>query len=709
MTRARELGKLANKNSLTADNTNNFVGIGSTQPDARLDVDGTVLVGTAITLGGASGIVSATSFYGDGSNLEGVASAGLGTALAETQPGNVIYYTDNILGIGSTMVVTVPAGSDVAYTQYAEVSLNENVDLIVTEGDDFVTDILGLSTSGISTQTGIGGRIRAGTFTNKAGTGAPQLTFGAEIPVGYGLTGAGGINVSGAATIGGNLNVGGTLTYEDVTNIDSVGIITARSDVSIADKIIHTGDTNTAIRFPAADTFTVETAGSERLRVNSSGNIGINSTIPRSKLHVANGNSNYNPGNPTGLGAGAVASLESSGDVALQFLSSTTTDNFIYFGDTDSATTGSIQYDHNVNALSFNVSGGTERLRIDSAGRTLINTSSSIATEPDAQGYTPALQVVHAPSSAGTNGVSINRFQAGNAFAPPLIFQKSKNDTIGSHTIVANNDELGDISFAGSDGAAFRTAARINVDVDGTPGTSDMPGRIQFSTTADGAATPTERLRIDSSGRMLIGATAAVAGADANGLLQVSQDVGSNTCIIVAENTASSGNLSCFRARLRNSAPNGIFSAFLQCDDSGASKAVIRSNGGLANFSANNVNLSDRNAKKDITTAVGTWNSIKNWEIVNFRYKEQPDDANLNLGVIAQQIEEISPEMVTIFQQAKEATETEPALEQRLGVKEQQMQWAVIKALQEAMARIETLETQNASLEARLTALETQS
>ena len=83
MTRARELGKLANKNTLTADNTNNFVGIGSTQPDARLDVDGTVLVGTAITLGGASGIVSATSFYGDGSNLDGVASAGLGTALAE--------------------------------------------------------------------------------------------------------------------------------------------------------------------------------------------------------------------------------------------------------------------------------------------------------------------------------------------------------------------------------------------------------------------------------------------------------------------------------------------------------------------------------------------------------------------------------------------------------------------------------------------------
>jgi hypothetical protein len=231
MTRARELGKLANRNSLTADNTNNFVGIGSTQPDARLDVDGTVLVGTAITLGGASGIVSATSFYGDGSNLDGVASAGLGTALADEGLGSVIYYTENTLGIGSTFVVTVPTGSDVAYTQYAEISLDENVDLIVTEGDDFVPDILGLSTTGITTSTGIGGRIRAGTFTNKAGTGAPQLTFGAEVPVGYGITGAGFVNVSGASTFSGNVTIGGTLTYDDVTNVDSIGIITARRGI----------------------------------------------------------------------------------------------------------------------------------------------------------------------------------------------------------------------------------------------------------------------------------------------------------------------------------------------------------------------------------------------------------------------------------------------------------------------------------------------
>ena len=206
MTRARELGKLANRNTLTADNTNNFVGIGSTQPDSRLDVLGgaqisgvttfssRVDVGTAVTIGAASGIVSATAFYGDGSNLDGVASAGLGTALAETQPGDVIYYTDSTLGIGSTVVVDPPSSTRVAYTQYTEISVDENVDFIVAEGDDFLPDVLGISTAGITTSTGVGGRIRAGTFTNKAGTGAPQLTFGAEIPVGYGLTGAGGIN-----------------------------------------------------------------------------------------------------------------------------------------------------------------------------------------------------------------------------------------------------------------------------------------------------------------------------------------------------------------------------------------------------------------------------------------------------------------------------------------------------------------------------------
>jgi hypothetical protein len=119
-------------------------------------------------------------------------------------------------------------------------------------------------------------RVRANKLVNRAGTGAPQLTYGAEIPVGYGLTGAGNINIAGIATavsfsgnlvgnvtgnvtgiattaygltgspnitvgsitassasISGNVSIAGTLTYEDVTNIDSIGLVTARTGINV--------------------------------------------------------------------------------------------------------------------------------------------------------------------------------------------------------------------------------------------------------------------------------------------------------------------------------------------------------------------------------------------------------------------------------------------------------------------------------------------
>ena len=83
----------------------------------------------------------------------------------------------------------------------------------------------------------------------------------------------------------GEVSIGGTLTYQDVTNVDALGIGTFRAgidvtggDLIIPDKIIHSGDTNTTIRFPAADTITAETAGSERLRIDSSGRVMMGTT-----------------------------------------------------------------------------------------------------------------------------------------------------------------------------------------------------------------------------------------------------------------------------------------------------------------------------------------------------------------------------------------------------------------------------------------------
>ena len=96
------------------------------------------------------------------------------------------------------------------------------------------------------------------------------------------------IKTVGIGTFDNAVSIGGTLTYEDVTNVDAIGIITARSDLSIADKIIHTGDTNTAIRFPAADTFTVETNNTERFRIGSNGYIGVGNFSSKSRTDPLN-------------------------------------------------------------------------------------------------------------------------------------------------------------------------------------------------------------------------------------------------------------------------------------------------------------------------------------------------------------------------------------------------------------------------------------
>ena len=111
-------------------------------------------IGTGSTIyddGGArfSGIVSATKFVGDISEATG-AAAGLGTALSQTQtsPLNKIYFTDNILSIGATVTIDPPPSSTVAYTNYSEIKIS-GADLIIKDGDDFIPDILGLSTTSL--------------------------------------------------------------------------------------------------------------------------------------------------------------------------------------------------------------------------------------------------------------------------------------------------------------------------------------------------------------------------------------------------------------------------------------------------------------------------------------------------------------------------------------------------------------------------------
>ena len=119
--------------------------------------------------------------------------------------------------------------------------------------------------------------------------------------------------------------------------------------------------------------------------------------------------------------------------------------------------------------------------------------------------YNPSIEVFGADSSES----GIGQFQYGaNTSAARYQFNKTRGATANAQTVVVSGDELGTIQFAGSDGTGYIRGAFIRADVDGTPGLNDMPGRLVFSTTADGASSPTERMRIDSAGNVGIGGTA---------------------------------------------------------------------------------------------------------------------------------------------------------------------------------------------------------
>ena len=237
-----------------------FTGIVTFGSNSTTIGDNVINVGTALTLGhtqglqfhtqnlhsagfeinqiNASGIITASKFVGDGSDLLNL-PAGLGTALSsvQTNPLNKIYYTNSVLPIDTTVTVDPPASASAAYTQYTDISVGNGADLIISDGDDLIPDVLGLRPDG-TFGGGALGRMRVDKLVGKDANSAVNVEKGLVIS---GVTTADTFNVTG------NLSIGGTITYEDVTNVDSIGIITARSGVDVDDFIsvgnnIHLGN-----------------------------------------------------------------------------------------------------------------------------------------------------------------------------------------------------------------------------------------------------------------------------------------------------------------------------------------------------------------------------------------------------------------------------------------------------------------------------------
>ena len=338
------------------------------------------------------------------------------------------------------------------------------------------------------------------------------------------------LSVGGTVNFGGNVSIAGTLTYEDVTNIDSVGIITARSGINVTGGDVGIGLTNPEdygnfaddlviydssqpgmtfasgtsgygsiyfadgttgnaasrgqIQYGHSDDYMAfATAASEALRIDSSGRLLLGTTTE----------GDVNADNLT---------IADSGNCGITIRSGTSSFGGVFFSDGTSGAAeyqGQILYDHNNDYMRFQTSA-SERMRIDSSGRLLVGTSSSRSNAVTAS----KLQI---EGTGPESGLSIIRNGSGNAAY--LQIGSTGGDAVGSTTASPANNDLARIIFAGSDGSSMKPGAYITAvnDQGSAWSSSDCPTRLVFSTTGDGSASPTERMRIDSSGNFGLGTT----------------------------------------------------------------------------------------------------------------------------------------------------------------------------------------------------------
>jgi hypothetical protein len=232
-------------------------------------------------------------------------------------------------------------------------------------------------------------------------------------------------------------------------------------------------------------------------------------------------------------------------------------------------------------------------------------------------------------------------------------------------------------------------------------------GAHRWQTAASGTAgdniTWTDAMALDASGNLLVGASS-------TGEAHILQSSGASKLTLSVTNanaTTPYGQKINFSA----AAPNDATYYFLTCADTSAQRATIRSNGGLANYSANDANLSDEREKNQFGLLGSTTACLREWEIVKYLYKDEDQTLDPKYGVIAQQVAPHCPEVITDWVKVKGVDEVlwtdedelpegvavgdvkTAAVQQvdRIGVKEQQMFWMLVKSHQEALDTIDAL------------------
>ena len=504
-------------------------------PSVEIELTGT----TAIN--GSATVAQDLTVYGD-FNANGSNSFAGNTVISVTDNTNAALRITQ-LGTGNALLVEDSANPDAS---------------------PFVITATGNSIQGFTSSiTGAGGVAAINQVVGTTSTGSRQGFVYSSTPT---AASTNEMAKSASATVGTHAIVvsGETLGTVRFSGSDGTNFIRGAEIGGFVDGTPGTNDMPGRLEF--STTADGDTAPTERMRIDSTGNVGIGSTAPVAKLEVAGSNNSTWSATTTSISgatmtiAGTVTGTIAIGDLVhgtgvqpytritagsalswtvsvSQTVSSATlvggptySSTLIRITETDSAVsagqpTGGLQFYTSdataptagvgayVAAIAEDTSPDTalvfgtrddagggvdanERMRIDSTGRLIVgyNASIDLANTTNIQSY----------STGARSGVTAVRW-SDDAIAPRLQVGKSRSATIGTNTIVQSGDALGGLYFYGDDGTDLITdAASIIATVDGTPGANDMPGRLTFNTTADGASTPTERVRIDSVGNTYV-------------------------------------------------------------------------------------------------------------------------------------------------------------------------------------------------------------
>jgi hypothetical protein len=450
-----------------------------------------------LSLGGGGNM----SMSHDGSNATFSNATGNLTIQTSTDDGDVIFRCDDGSG-GLTTYITLDGSAgltqidkDMKFVDGVDAHFGSSSDFQITH-DGSNTDLTNATGDLKFTQYADDGDIR---FFNDDGSGGTTEYFRLD-------GGTGHLNL----TPPNNVGIGTTSpSYKlDITHAGSGLRLNSSADQQL--RFERTSGNAFSIEHDTARIYLYNrTTSAAAVAVDNAGNFGIGTVSPSMKLNISHGDQD-----------------------GLRFTAANTHETFIDFGDTDDNDAGSIRYDHNDNSLAFRVNA-SESARIDSSGRLVVGNNAAVATV----GGTGHSQVLGTGNSDTV--FTIGRF-SNNTGVGQINFLKSRNGTIGSNTIVQDDDGMGAIVWAAADGSDFVShAAKIDARIDGTPGANDTPGRLIFYTTADGSDSAVERVRIDSAGNMRFSDNASNPSASSNmafifndgGEMKVLDELGNTTTI----------------------------------------------------------------------------------------------------------------------------------------------------------------------------------